>query len=36
VVETVTLSDDMSKVMVQARLNSGMEKLLHQDSAFGW
>ncbi|ANJ91802.1 intermembrane transport protein PqiB [Serratia plymuthica] len=34
VVETVTLSDDLSKVMVQARLNSGMEKLLHQDSAF--
>ncbi|MBH2562322.1 MULTISPECIES: MlaD family protein, partial [Serratia] len=34
VVETVTLSDDLSKVMVQARLNSGMEKLLRQDSAF--
>ena len=34
VVETVTLSDDLSKVMVQARLNAGMEKLLRQDSAF--
>jgi paraquat-inducible protein B len=34
VVETVTLSGDLSKVMVQARLNSGMDKLLRQDSAF--
>ncbi|MGQ8705767.1 intermembrane transport protein PqiB [Serratia sp. TSA_198.1] len=34
VVETVTLSDDLSKVMVQARLNAGMDKLLRQDSAF--
>lgn len=33
-VETVTLSDDLSKVLVQARLNSGMEKLLRDDSAF--
>jgi paraquat-inducible protein B len=34
VVETVTLSDDLNKVIVQARLNSGMEKLLRQDTAF--
>ena len=34
VVETVTLSDDLSKVVVQARLNSGMEKLLREDTAF--
>jgi paraquat-inducible protein B len=34
VVETVTLSEDLSKVVVEARLNTGMEKLLRQDSAF--
>jgi paraquat-inducible protein B len=34
VVETVTLSDDLSKVSVQARLNAGMDKLLRQDTAF--
>lgn len=34
VVENVSLSEDLSKVRVQARLNSGMEKLLCQDSAF--
>ncbi|AVN36098.1 MAG: intermembrane transport protein PqiB [Serratia marcescens] len=34
VVETVTLSDDLSKVRVQARLNAGMDKLLRQDTAF--
>jgi hypothetical protein len=28
VVETVTLSEDLSKVVVEARLNTGMEKLL--------
>ncbi|WP_332700114.1 hypothetical protein, partial [Halalkalibacter lacteus] len=28
------LSDDLSKVVVQARLNSGMEKLLREDTAF--
>jgi paraquat-inducible protein B len=33
-VESVTLSEDLSKVLVQARLNSGMEKLLRDDSAF--
>jgi len=34
VVEAVTLSEDLSKVLVQARLNSGMETLLREDSAF--
>lgn len=34
IVETVTLSEDLSKVVVEARLNSGMGKLLRQDSAF--
>lgn len=34
VVESVTLSEDLSKVLVQARLNSGMEALLREDSAF--
>lgn len=33
-VERVTLSDDLSKVLIQARLNAGMEKLLREDSAF--
>ncbi|CAI1137905.1 paraquat-inducible protein B [Serratia plymuthica] len=34
IVETVTLSADLNKVVVQVRLDSGMEKLLHQDTAF--
>ncbi|PVZ85810.1 intermembrane transport protein PqiB [Serratia sp. S1B] len=33
-VESVSLSNDLSKVVIQARLNDGMEKLLHDDSAF--
>lgn len=33
-VESVTLSDDLHQVKIKARLNAGMEKLLHQDSAF--
>ncbi|MFC0227920.1 intermembrane transport protein PqiB [Serratia aquatilis] len=33
-VESVTLSEDLSKVLVQARLNDGMDKLLREDSAF--
>ncbi|AVJ17085.1 intermembrane transport protein PqiB [Serratia sp. JUb9] len=33
-VESVTLSDDLNKVLVKARLNAGMNKLLRQDSAF--
>lgn len=33
-VENVSLSENLSKVRVQARLNTGMEKLLRQDSAF--
>lgn len=33
-VESVTLSNDLSKVLVQARLNTGMEKLLREDTAF--
>lgn len=33
-VESVKLSADLSKVLVQARLNSGMEKLLSSDAAF--
>lgn len=34
VVETATLSDDLKHVQIKARLNSGMEKLLHKDSVF--
>lgn len=34
VVESLRLSEDLSQVLIQARINSGMEKLLHQDSIF--
>ncbi|KFC09102.1 paraquat-inducible protein B [Trabulsiella guamensis ATCC 49490] len=34
VVESATLTDDLTHVEIKARLNSGMEKLLHQDSVF--
>ncbi|WP_299997339.1 intermembrane transport protein PqiB [uncultured Cedecea sp.] len=34
VVETAVLSDDLHHVRVTARLNSGMDKLLRQDSVF--
>lgn len=34
VVESATLTDDLTHVEVKARLNSGMEKLLHSDSVF--
>ena len=34
VVESAVLSDDLLPVQVKARLNSGMEKLLHKDSVF--
>ncbi len=34
VVESAVLSDDLLHVQVKARLNSGMEKLLHKDSVF--
>ncbi|VTN15424.1 paraquat-inducible protein B [Raoultella terrigena] len=34
VVETATLTDDLTHVEIKARLNSGMEKLLHQDTVF--
>ncbi|OAT25069.1 paraquat-inducible protein B [Buttiauxella ferragutiae ATCC 51602] len=34
VVESTVLSDDLLHVEITARLNSGMEKLLHKDSAF--
>lgn len=34
VVESVTLSDNLSQVIVKARLQSGMEKLLRKDSVF--
>ncbi|MCU5775059.1 intermembrane transport protein PqiB [Erwiniaceae bacterium BAC15a-03b] len=34
VVESAVLSDDLKHVEIKARLNSGMEKLLHGDSAF--
>ncbi|WP_039056323.1 intermembrane transport protein PqiB [Enterobacter sp. Bisph1] len=34
VVERTTLTDDLNHVEITARLNSGMEKLLHGDSAF--
>ncbi|ANI28767.1 paraquat-inducible protein B [Yersinia entomophaga] len=33
-VEMVTLSNDLNQVIIKARLNSGMEKLLRTDSAF--
>lgn len=33
-VETVTLNEDLTQVIVKARLNSGMEKLLRKDSVF--
>ncbi|WP_077999224.1 intermembrane transport protein PqiB [Edwardsiella tarda] len=33
-VESVTLSDNLDQVMVKARLQSGMEKLLRKDSTF--
>jgi paraquat-inducible protein B len=36
VIESATLTDDLTHVEIKARLNSGMEKLLHQDSVFGW
>lgn len=34
VVESAVLSDDLLHVQITARLNSGMEKLLHKDSVF--
>lgn len=34
VVESAVLTDDLHHVEIKARLNSGMEKLLRQDSAF--
>lgn len=34
VVESAVLSDDLHHVEVKARLNAGMEKLLHKDSVF--
>ncbi len=34
VVESAVLSDDLHHVEIKARLNSGMEKLLHSDSVF--
>lgn len=34
VVESATLTDDLTHVEIKARLNSGMEKLLHGDSVF--
>ena len=34
VIESATLTDDLNHVEVKARLNSGMEKLLHGDTAF--
>ncbi|MDN8599729.1 intermembrane transport protein PqiB [Citrobacter enshiensis] len=34
VVESATLTDDLTHVEIKARLNSGMEKLLHKDSVF--
>ena len=37
VVESATLADDLTHVeIIKARLNSGMEKLLHKDTVFGW
>ncbi len=34
VIETATLTDDLNHVEIKARLNSGMEKLLHGDTVF--
>lgn len=34
VIESATLSDDLNHVEIKARLNAGMEKLLHGDSVF--
>ncbi len=34
VVESAVLTDDLHHVEIKARLNSGMEKLLHSDSVF--
>ena len=34
VVMSTTLTDDLTHVEIKARLNSGMEKLLHKDSVF--
>lgn len=34
IVESVTLSEDLNQVVLVARLNSGMEKLLNGDTAF--
>ncbi|MEJ8323869.1 intermembrane transport protein PqiB [Kosakonia sacchari] len=34
VVESTTLTDDLTHVEIKVRLNSGMEKLLHNDSVF--
>ena len=34
VVESVVLSDNLQQVEIKARINNGMEKLLHRDSAF--
>ncbi|PHM41773.1 multivalent adhesion molecule MAM7 [Xenorhabdus szentirmaii] len=34
VVEKVSLSDNLGKVIIKARLNVDMERLLHKDSAF--
>ncbi len=31
-----TLTDDLTHVEIKARLNSGMQKLLHNDSVFWW
>jgi paraquat-inducible protein B len=33
-VESATLTDDLTHVEIKARLNAGMEKLLHNDSVF--
>lgn len=33
-VESVTLSDDLQQVIIKARLNTGMEKMLRGDSVF--
>ncbi|POU75032.1 paraquat-inducible protein B [Leclercia sp. LSNIH6] len=34
VIESATLTDDLTHVEIKARLNAGMEKLLHGDSVF--
>ncbi|MDC9613041.1 intermembrane transport protein PqiB [Xenorhabdus khoisanae] len=34
VVEKVSLSDNLGQVIIKARLNDGMERLLHKDTAF--